>query len=248
MLVAGLRHTSRVLAEGPGMKARDEMTSHDRSACERRAPSRLTRRCSGRADIQAFRGVVESRPSQEFRVCSAGSRTALNAEPLGGHEIDYSETFSVLAELALGLAGFTGVAAAFGGRDRVFSYVDQVRLVGIFLAAGSVLVGCLAVLTLSSAEVSSATTYAWASFAAVSILSPNVYPLVPHTYGFWRDPEISTRGWVFAIVMGQLVACLVLLGGNIASPEVAAWPLVAAFSIQLSYGLFLFARILIVRR
>ena len=167
--------------------------------------------------------------------------------PLGGHKVDFSETFSILAELALGLAGFTGVAAAFGGHDRVFSQVDRNRLLGIFVAAGSVLVGCMTVLTLSSAQAPSSTTYFWASLAAVSILPPNVYPLIPHTYGYWRDPETRTNGWVFAIVSIQFGVCIILLAGNIVVWE-APWPLTAAFSIQIAYGLFLFARILFVRK
>jgi hypothetical protein len=166
---------------------------------------------------------------------------------LGGHKIDYSETFSILAELALGLAGFTGVAAAFSGHDRVFSQVDQDRLLGIFVAAGSVLVGCMTVLTLSSAQAPSSTTYVWASLAAVLILPPNVHPLISHTYSYWRDPETRTNGWVFAIVAAQFGVCTILLAGNMVVWR-APWPLTAAFSIQVAYGLFLFARILFVRR
>ena len=44
----------------------------------------LTRRCSGRADRSALLGVLESRPSQVFSERSAGRRTPLNADPLGG--------------------------------------------------------------------------------------------------------------------------------------------------------------------
>jgi len=149
--------------------------------------------------------------------------------------------------LALALAGFTGVAAAFGGRDREFESIDHNRLVAIFVAAGSVLAGCLTVLTLSSAEVTSSTICVWASLVAVSILPPNYFLLIPGTYGYWRDPDTSTRGWVFAIVLAQFGVCLLLLTGNVFIWR-AIWPLTAAFSIQLIYGLFIFARVLIVRR
>jgi hypothetical protein len=44
-------------------------------------------------------------------VASRGSRR------LTSEEIANVETFSLYAELALGLAGFAGVTAAFGGRD-----------------------------------------------------------------------------------------------------------------------------------
>ena len=50
--------------------------------------------------------------------------------------IDNPETFSLLAELALGLAGFTGIAAAFGGTARTYEHSDHLRLVGILVAPG----------------------------------------------------------------------------------------------------------------
>jgi hypothetical protein len=161
--------------------------------------------------------------------------------------IDRSQTFSLLAELALGLAGLTGVAAAFGGRERVDSHVDQLRLVGVFVAVGSALAGCLCVLTLLSAGVSPSSTYIWATVIAAFVLSPNMYPLIPQTLALVRDPEASTGAWIFVLVLAQFGACLSLFIGNLVVWR-DAWPLFAAFSIQLTWGLFLFARVLTVRK
>lgn len=46
------------------------------------------------------------------------------------------EILSLIAELALGLAGFTGVAGAFGGRERVYTPADHARIEGIFMLKG----------------------------------------------------------------------------------------------------------------
>jgi len=53
------------------------------------------------------------------------------------HEIEQNpDIFSLLAELALGLGGFTGVAAAFGGPERAYTAAERMRLLSIFLSAG----------------------------------------------------------------------------------------------------------------
>jgi hypothetical protein len=66
-------------------------------------------------------------------------------------------TFSLHAELALGLAGFAGVTAAFGGRDREYSGARLLRLSGIFQTAGCVLAGSLCVETAAAVNWANAT-------------------------------------------------------------------------------------------
>ncbi len=154
-----------------------------------------------------------------------------------------TETFSLLAELALGLAGFTGVAAAFGGRDRVYSEADRSRLQAIFLAAGCVLVGSLCALTLTAAGWSSGQSHRWGGLLAAAILIPTFYNLLPQAYAFARDPDASTSFWIFGFALAQAIVSVLFLAGNFIVWR-EAWPLFAAFSVQLTWGLFLFARIL----
>ena len=167
----------------------------------------------------------------------------MSRETVGRHEIEQTETFSLLAELALGLAGFTGVAGAFGGRDRVYSNADRVRLQSIFLAAGCVLVGSLCALTLIAAGWSPGQSYRWSSLLAAAVLTPFLYRVQPQAYALARDPDASTSIGIFSVASAQNVVSMCLLAGNfIAWRE--AWPLFGAFSIQLTWGLFLFSRIL----
>lgn len=130
---------------------------------------------------------------------------------------------------------------------RTYEHADYLRLFGIFVAAGSVLAGSLVVVALASAGVAHQNTYFWATIATAALLSPNVYPLIPASVGLVRDPEASTRAWVFSIILGSFVICSGLLILNLLHWR-AAWPLIATFSIQISYGLFLFARMLTVRK
>ncbi len=150
----------------------------------------------------------------------------------------------MLAELALGLAGFTGVAAAFGGSDRAYSSPDRFRLLAIFLSAGCVLVGSLFTLTLAAAGWSPGQSYRWGGLSAAVILMPFFYQVLPRTYAFARDPNVVTSISIFAFVAAQVIVSVLLLAGNFFVWR-EAWPLFGAFSIQLALGLFLFARLLL---
>lgn len=62
-------------------------------------------------------------------------------------QLDYSETLTGVAELAVALAGFTGVAVAFGSRDRgAWHPGDRLRL--HFLLESSLTAGGFALLSL----------------------------------------------------------------------------------------------------
>jgi len=86
---------------------------------------------------------------------------------------------------------------------RTYGHTDYLRLVGIFVTAGSVLVGSLVVVTLTSAGVSQLNTYFWATIATAALLSPNI-SLIPGCLGLVRDPETSTGVWVFFFNIGSV--------------------------------------------
>jgi hypothetical protein len=157
--------------------------------------------------------------------------------------VDHVETLSLIAELALGLAGFTGVAGTFGGRDRDYSPADQARIESIFMLTGSVLAGSLASLTLLSAGFPNAASYGWASLIAGAICFRPLYIALTRGVSLAKDPEMSTSS---LIVIASLVIILSSLGFNIGNFLLwkNAWPLLAASSLQLAWALFLFARIL----
>jgi hypothetical protein len=188
--------------------------------------------------------LVVSETQHRFRAgCKAPP--AAEARSVRRHEIEQTETFSLLAELALGLAGFTGIAGAFGGRDRSYSTAERIRLLSIFLAAGGALAGSLCVLTFASAGGSETSAYIWASLIAATVLLAQLSG-IPASYRLAIDPHASTSMPVLAFALAYLLVCLGLLGANLVVWR-EAWPLAAAFSLQLTFGVFLFARILIQR-
>lgn len=167
----------------------------------------------------------------------------LKARSVGRHEIDpNADTFSLLAELALGLGGFTGVAAAFGGRDRAYALAERMRLLSIFLSAGGALAGSLCVLTLASSGASAAATYAYASVLGAVPQALHV-SFIRETYGLVFDAKASTSLALLVLLIAYIIATFGLLTMN-AIYWREAWPLAASFSLQLVWGLWLYSRIL----
>jgi hypothetical protein len=148
-----------------------------------------------------------------------------------------------LAELALGLAGFTGVAGAFAGRERAYSEADRARLLSIFLCSGSVLAGSLGAWTLTAAGWSEATAFRWSSLAAASVLVFSFVKVFPQVVALARDPHASTSTFIALVGTLLFAASICFYAANfILWGE--AWPLLAGSSVLLGWGLFLFARIL----
>jgi len=150
---------------------------------------------------------------------------------------------SLFAELALALAGFTGVAAAFGGRERAYSQADRARLLSISLSSGAVLAGTLVAWTLAAAGCSAATVFGWSSLAGAFVLVFFFLKVLPHAYSLARDPEASTSPFIAHLGTVVYGAGIFLFAGNFLVWG-EAWPLLAGSSIHLGWGIFLFARVL----
>jgi hypothetical protein len=116
------------------------------------------------------------------------------------------------------------------------------RLLSIFISAGGALAGSLFVLTFTSSGASATAAYAYASVIGAG--SPLLHiSFVRGTYGLAFDPEASTSVALVVLLVGFIVTTFGLLAVNAAYWR-EAWPLAAAFSIQLVWGLWLFSRLL----
>ena len=157
--------------------------------------------------------------------------------------MDHYSSFELLAELGLGLAGFAGVAAAFGGRARAYGEVDLNRLMVLFFSAGSVVVASLAVITLASLGLEGATIFVYVS-AVMALIIGAVSILL------WRQGYQNTRAApdvaplyvlviaaIFAIGIELLLVLNIFEGGK---PGL----LLAALSLALIYGLWVFVRLM----
>jgi len=150
--------------------------------------------------------------------------------------------FELFAELGVGLAGFAGVVTAFSGRARVYDSTDKNRLLVLFICAGSVVAGSLAVIALLALGLKEATTYLVVSATLFFLFSAAAVPRLSTVWRNSRDPKILTpfrifvAATAFVIVVDTLLVTNLFKGGK-------AGPLIAAFSLLLSYGLLVFTRL-----
>lgn len=84
--------------------------------------------------------------------------------------IENSDTFQLLVEIAIAVAGFAGVATVFGGQNRSYQAAENLRLRALFQNSALVLVGCMSLLALDAADVE----HRW-NVAAVSLLVISFY-------------------------------------------------------------------------
>jgi len=153
------------------------------------------------------------------------------------------DAFVVIAELSLALAGFTGVVSAFGGRAREFNDVEQMRLGMILLNSGGALAGCLLLFVVSAGGLPATTAYTTVGISMVLIRVATFFRINRGILGSLRDPNttISKNTYILGLAWNLLVLGLyvaaVVLGGE-------AWPLLAGLSLQLIFGLMVFARLL----
>lgn len=174
------------------------------------------------------------------------TRQPLDADPLSGQTIDAESTFALLAELSLGLAGFGGVAAAFGGSRRQYTRAELTRLLALFFHASLSLALSLLGTSLLWFEQPIASVAFWTCcFGSVVELPTGAY-LTARAYRFTKDQQTTTTWWVFWAVTvptwaaGGLYVAGAATGGSIAL-------LVSGLSLQILLGLWMFVRVLTLR-
>jgi hypothetical protein len=85
--------------------------------------------------------------------------------------IENSDVFQLLAEIAVTVAGFAGVATVFGGQERSFEVAENLRLRALFQFSAQVFICCLGVLAMDAAKLPRELIILVVSIAAVIITS-----------------------------------------------------------------------------
>ena len=160
--------------------------------------------------------------------------------------VEHTDTFDLLAELAIAVAGFAGVASAFGGRDRAFGPAELVRLTALFQYSTLVLAGCFSLASLASAGVGARTGLALVSFAeGVALLALAAFAL-PGAFRIAQSEESTIGGWRLAFVVSGYVVAIPLCLANALLMQ-REWPLIVVFSILILQSLWFFFRLLTLR-
>lgn len=157
--------------------------------------------------------------------------------------IEAQSTFALIAELAVGLAGFGGVAAAFGGRDRSYAPVELTRMRALFVHAALVLASSLFATSLLWFGFALSTACFWCCLLGLAGEAPAAAYFSRRAQQYFADPRAST-GWfaLLATVVPAWLAALFFAAGLLASESMGF--LIAGLSVQLLFGLWAFTRIL----
>jgi hypothetical protein len=162
---------------------------------------------------------------------------------VGGTRIDPQSTFELIAELALALAGFGGVAAAFGGSNRSYAPAEIVRLQALFSHAFLALLVSSLTISLFSFGMGPASVYWWSSAAGALGEIPVAGYIIFRAYRLAADPTASTSWSVlglitsFNILISLLLVASIVMGGSQGF-------LVSSLFVQLLFGLWAFTRVL----
>jgi hypothetical protein len=157
--------------------------------------------------------------------------------------IENSGTFELLAEIAIAVAGFAGVATAFGGRERNFGIIEKIRLTALFQYSAMVLAGCFILLALDSAEIPAPTTIALASFAVAVALFALAVSAMPRVIRQALSEDSTSSKGALALVIAVYAVTIPLCGIN-AFVLKAQWPLITVFALLILESLWLFHRLL----
>ena len=153
------------------------------------------------------------------------------------------DLFGLYSEMAVALAGFAGVAAAFSGRERQFRPTERLRLESVLFNSASVLAGCFA---FYCASVSGRDVQASVFAAAVCSLVAAIAIMLLQMPGSWRgvsDPDSSSSRPVLAVLVLLTMSVIASYATSVIQGG-AVTPLVVGFSIQLLFVLWMFARLL----
>ena len=142
-------------------------------------------------------------------------------------------------ELALSLAGFAGVSAAFAGRAREFRPVERLRLLGLMSLSGVVLAGCFAFIISSTAEFSEGRVLVVTAIVSFILTFTVGIIALPTLWRRSRDADTTISQWSLYFVSGLYLAEVVLLGIPIVLPG-SAWMILLGFSLLLLHGLWIF--------
>jgi hypothetical protein len=156
--------------------------------------------------------------------------------------INHPDSFSLLAELAMALAGFSGVAAAFSGRDRSYQSTEFIRLLSLFFSSGVVFAGSGAVYVLLLSGFPSDLVFRIVSLFATLAYGSFGIPWTIRAYRAAREPGSTSENWALHLTSVYLILVVALMGSNVFLGQ--PYLLLGAFWILLTYGLWMFSRLL----
>lgn len=158
--------------------------------------------------------------------------------------IEHWDAFGLFSEIAIGVAGFSAVASALGGRERDLTEAEKTRLAMIFMSSGLTLIGCFTLYVLDSASLSADDTIAAASLIVSVTLLFFAANLIPRVIKVVRTGNSTTSYGALVLTSSYYIVCIPLCIANLAIFR-AEWPLILVFAITILITIYVFHRLLV---
>jgi hypothetical protein len=157
--------------------------------------------------------------------------------------IEHADTFHLLAEIAIAVAGFAGVATVFGGRERSFTEAELLRLRMLFQLSALVLLGCFGLASIAAAGVPIEESVLIVSITLLLFWLCVSMDVPLKAIKLRRKNGSTVTPGSLAIGLALVVVGILLLAVNIFVLR-QEWPLILLFSLFVLQSLWTFYRLL----
>lgn len=156
--------------------------------------------------------------------------------------VEHVDIFYLLAEIAIAVAGFAGVATVFGGREKRFRDAELLRLRGLFQLSALVLTGCFGIASIQAAGLSNEQTMSFVSMiltVAYGLVAIDV-PLKAIRLYRKKETTVTLGALITACLLYVFGLPLLITNAFLLRQE---WPLILLFSLSILTSIWQFYRL-----
>ena len=156
--------------------------------------------------------------------------------------IEHADTFHLLAEVAIAVAGFAGVATVFGGREKQFRDAELLRVRGLFQLSALVLAGCFGIASCQAAGLSNEQTVSLVSLILIVAYGLVMLDAPLKATRLYRKRETTVTLGALTAAWSLHVFGIPLLITNAFFLQ-QEWPLILLFSLSILQSIWSFYRL-----
>jgi hypothetical protein len=156
--------------------------------------------------------------------------------------IEHLDTFHSLAEIAIAIAGFAGVASVFGGRDKQYREAELLRIRGLFQMSALVLLGSFGIFVGQASGMSNQQTISLVSLVLIVAYGMNILDVPLKAKRLYRTPGSTVTVGALVILFSLYIFGLPLLVANLLVIR-QEWPLILLLSLTILQSIWAFYRL-----
>jgi len=156
--------------------------------------------------------------------------------------IEHLDTFHLLAEIAIAIAGFAGVASVFGGRERRYGEAELLRIRGLFELSALVLLGSFGISVVQASGMSSQQAISLVSVVLIVAYCMVFLDVPLKALKLYRKGESTVTVGALVTAISVYVFGLPLLAANLLMIR-QEWPLILILSLSILQSIWSFYRL-----